>query len=356
LKARVLDYLRCPVCGGALTVAETAEARGELRDGTLACGGCGARYPVRRYVPRVAPGVNYSDSWGELWNETGAILRDSFTGLPFHRNALHGTYDEDANGLVEGVSPFGFAWPTDLSGQRVLEVGPGTGNFTEHLADTGADLVCVDMSNAIDTLPEELLTRANVDVIQGDITTGILGNARFDRLWVFQVLQHTPSPPATLNQLGGLLHEGGELAFTSYATRYNPWYYRLTKRVPDRLAWRAIAWAVPRLLPLRYSLMRRPRKLTTRLALALLEPVDPRDIYARTRLGGMRDYIHGALWERTADHDLLVRYVVVNTFDRITPEYTNSAGHETIAGWTREAGFSSVETWGRGGVRARAIK
>ena len=57
-----------------------------------------------------------------------------------------------------------------------------------------------------------------------------------------------------------------------------------------------------------------------------------------------------------ADHDLLVRYVVVNTFDRITPEYTNSAGHETIEGWTREAGFSSVETWGRGGVRARAIK
>ena len=170
MKARVLDYLRCPACGGALTVAEAAEAHGEVRDGTLACGGCGARYPVRRYVPRVAPGVNYSDSWGELWNETGAILRDSFTGLPFHRNALHGTYDEDANGLADGVSPFGFAWPTDLSGQRVLEVGPGTGNFTEHLADTGADLVCVDMSNAIDTLPEELLTRANVDVIQGDIT------------------------------------------------------------------------------------------------------------------------------------------------------------------------------------------
>ena len=47
---------------------------------------------------------------------------------------------------------------------------------------------------------------------------------------------------------------------------------------------------------------------------------------------------------------------VVNTFDRITPEYTNSAGHETIEGWTRDAGFSSVETWGRGGVRARAIK
>ena len=282
--------------------------------------------------------------------ETGEILRDSFTGLPFHRNALHGTYDESADGLDDGRSPFGFGWPTDLSGERVLEVGPGTGNFTEHLARTGAELVCVDMSSAIDTLPEELITRSNVDVIQGDITTGILGPARFDRLWVFQVLQHTPSPPATLKELHGLLREGGELAFTSYMTLYNPWYYRLTKRVPDHIAWRAIAWAVPRLLPLKYSLARRPRRITTRLALALLEPVDPRDIYVRTRRGGMRDYIHGALWERTGDHDLLVKYVVVNTFDRITPEYTNSADHETIERWTRDGRLlerRDLGSWGR---------
>ena len=355
MKARVLDYLRCPDCGGRLGVSEAIEAHGEVRDGALACSACPAGFRVQRYVPRMAPEANYSDSWGELWLQTGEILRDSFTSLPFHRNALHGSYDESANGLDDGRSPFGFGWPTDLSSERVLEVGPGTGNFTEHLARTEAQLVSVDMSGAIDTLPEELLTRPNVDVIQGDITTGLLGAARFDRLWLFQVLQHTPSPPETLKELRGLLREGGELAFTSYLSPYDPWYYRLTKRMPDQIAWRVIAWLVPRLLPLKYSLRRRPPRITTRVALALLEPVDPRDIYVRTRLGGMRDYIHGALWERTGDHDLLVQYAAVNTFDRITPEYTNSADHETIERWTRDAGFSDVVTWGRGGVRARAI-
>jgi len=355
MKPRILEYLCCPACGGSFRTDDAANAH-EIRDGTLICRACGTTYPIQRYVPRLAPEANYSDSWGKLWREAGAILRDSFTGLPFHRNALHGTYDESASELEDGRSPFGFGWPTDLTGERVLEIGPGTGNFTEHLAATGAELVCVDMSNAIDTLPEELLTRPNVNVVQGDITSGILGDARFDRLWVFQVLQHTPSPPATLKALRRLLRDGGELAFTSYKSLYNPWYYRLTKRIPDRLAWRAIAWAVPRLLPLKYSLQLRPRRLTTRLALALLEPVDPRDIYFRTRQGGMRDYVHGALWERTGDHDLLVKYVVINTFDRITPEYTNSADHETIERWTRDAGFATVETWGRGGVRARAIR
>jgi 2-polyprenyl-3-methyl-5-hydroxy-6-metoxy-1,4-benzoquinol methylase/uncharacterized protein YbaR (Trm112 family) len=356
MKARLLDFLRCPACGGPLGIEEAVEARGEIREGALRCEGCQATFPIRRYVPRVAPTGNYSDSWGELWLQTGEILRDSFTGLPFHRNALHGSYDEGAASLGDDRSPFGFGWPTDLSGERILEVGSGTGNFTEHLARTGAELVCVDMSSAIDTLPEELLTRANVDVIQGDITTGILGAARFDRLWVFQMLQHTPSPPATLKELHGLLREGGELAFTSYKAPYDPWYYRLTKRVPDRIAWRMIAWAVPKLLPLKYSLRRRPARITTRFALALLDPVDPRDIYVRTRRGGMRDYIHGAIWERTGDHDLLVKYAVINTFDRITPDYTNSADHETIERWTRAAGFSSIHTWGRGGVRASATR
>lgn len=357
MKTRVLDVVHCPSCGGALTVVAGArEDRGEIRDGTLRCAGCAATYPIHGYIPRLAPELNYSASWGKLWRETGEILRDSFTEIPFHRNALHGSYDE-AGTWHDDRSPFGFEWPTDLSGERVLEVGPGTGNFTEHLVETGANLVCVDMSDAIDTLPEELLTRENVDLIQGDITTGILRGAEFDRLWLFQVLQHTPSPAQTLKDLRALLRPGGELAFTSYGyPPYDPWYYRFTKRIPDRIAWTLIAAAVPRLLPLKFSLQRRRKTFATRLSLALLDLVDPRDIYRQTRRGGMRDYVQGALWERTGDHDLLVKYVIVNTFDRITPEYTNSASHAMVEDWTRSAGYASVETWGRGGVRARAIK
>jgi SAM-dependent methyltransferase len=268
---------------------------------------------------------------------------------------LHGTYEESGT-WRNGNSPFGFEWPTDLSGQTVLEIGPGTGNFTEHLVETGAEVVCIDMSDAVDAFPEELLTRPNLHVVQGDITTGVLQEQGFDRIWMFQVLQHTPSPPETLKQVQRMLRPGGELAFTSYEGQYNPWYYRVTKRVPDPIAWRAIRAAVPRLLPLKSWLLRRRPTLATRLALALLEPVDPRNIYFQTRQGRMGDYVHGALWERTRDDDQLLKYVIVNTFDRITPEYTNSADHHTIERWTHDAGFSSVRTWGRGGVRARAIK
>ena len=120
MKARVLDFLSCPACGRRLRVDTVDSDPGELRDGTLACTGCGASYPVRHYIPRLVQGLNYSDSWGMLWRETGEILRDSFTSLPFHRNALHGSYDESSNALAGDRSPFGFGWPSDLSPQSWL--------------------------------------------------------------------------------------------------------------------------------------------------------------------------------------------------------------------------------------------
>jgi SAM-dependent methyltransferase len=357
VKPEVLQLLRCPRCAGRLRLDGGDPSEQEVESGELICQGCSARYPVRRYVPRLVPGANYSDSWGKLWRETGHLLRDSFTGIPFHENVLHGAYSEEP-GSDDGRSPFGFGWPRDLSGERVLEVGTGTGNVTEHLVETGAEVLSVDMSDAIDTLPEELLRRPNLNVVQADVNTPVLVPESYDRIWMFQVLQHTPSPPETLGALRGLLREGGQIDFTSYAgDGFHAWYYPLTKRVPDRLAWRLIARFAPPLVRLKYRLQTARRlPLLRKVALKLLEPADPRNIYFQSRNGEADRYIHGTVWNRAHDDDLLMKYVVINTFDRITPRYTNSATHETVERWLGEAGYSSAETWGRGGVRARAVR
>ena len=356
MKPGLLELLRCPRCAGRMRLDGGDRREEEIETGVLSCEGCSARYPIRRYVPRLVPESNYSRSWGKLWRETGHLLRDSFTGVPFHENVLHGAYSEEP-GSDDGRSPFGFGWPRDLAGERVLEVGPGTGNVTEHLVETGAEIVAVDMSDAIDTLPEELLRRPNLNVVQADINAPVLEPASFDRVWLFQVLQHTPSPPETLRGLRELLRDGGEIALTSYSgERFRAWYYPFTKKLPDPLAWRVIGFLVPRLVPLKYRLMKR-RKLPARLLAKLLEPIDPRNIYLQTLEGQAERYVHGALWRQTGDRDLLMKYVVINTFDRITPDYTNTATHETVERWLLDAaGFSSAETWGRGGVRAKATR
>ena len=357
MKPALLERLRCPRCSGTLRIEGGEAHADEIETGELACEACAGHFPIRRFVPRLVPGSNYSRSWGKLWQETGHLLRDSFTGIPFHENVLHGEFSEEP-GADDGRSPFGFAWPRDLTGQRVLEVGTGTGNLTEHLVRTGADVVSVDMSEAIDTLPEELLRQPNLNVVQADINTPVLERGSFDRIWMFQVLQHTPSPPDTLRGLKNLLKDGGEIAFTSYGgERFRAWYYPLTKRLPDRLAWRLTAFLVPKLVPLKYWLMKRRIPVVSPVLVKLLGPIDPRNIYFQTLEGEADRYIHGVIWKRTGDRDLLMKYIVINTFDRITPDYTNTATHETVTHWLLEsAGYSSAETWGRSGVRAKAIR
>lgn len=356
MKHALMDILRCPTCQSSLTLSDCAEKHGEIAAGTIRCPSCAGVFPIVGYIPRLVDQENYSDSWGKLWRETGVILRDSFTGIPFHHNVIHGTYSSQSNIQEAGTSPFGFMWPVTLEGQKVLEIGAGTGNCTEHLVRTGAELTCVDMSNAIDTLPEELLIQPNINVIQADINRGVLVNEYFDRIWLFQVLQHTPSPPATLRTMHCLLKPSGELAFTSYEGQYNPWYYRFTKRINDEHAWRLINYWTPKIVPLKFWLQNVKMPFVPWLARKLLHPFDPRNMYYDTLVGTAKEYIHGVIWERTHDHDLLMKYIVLNTFDRITPAYTNSAEHATIERWARDAGFSEVETWGSGGVRAKAFK
>jgi len=356
MKKKILKIMFCPECHGIFSVKNEVIKHKEIIEGTLECMSCHAEFPVIRYVPRLIKGYNYSDSWGELWKETGHLLRDSYTGMTFYHDTLFGKYSEE-NIQKKGLSPFGFDWPRSLKSEKILEIGPGTGVCTEHLVKTGAELVCIDMSDAIDTFPENLLTQPNINVIQADINNNIIQENYFDRIWLFQVLQHTPYPGETLKVLKKFIKKGGELAFTSYGGEiFKSWYYGITKRINDKFSWKYISLLSPILVPLKYRLMKLNISLIFKAAKLLLAPFDPRNIYYQTLEGKMDQWPSGIIWNKTHDYKLLMQYVIINTFDRITPKYTNSATHATIEKWSKEAGYSKIKIWGKGGVRARVYK
>lgn len=359
MKERLLQIISCPKCGKPFALTDGVTRNGEIYSGTLTCRACKGCYPVINYIPRIVENFNYSESWGKLWKETGEMIRDSYTGVPFYYNVIHGKYSEDSHAR-ESTSPFGFEWPLKMEGESILEVGPGSGCCTEHLVKTGAHLVCVDMSNAVDTFSEDLLVSPNLDVLQTDINQPVLKAGYFDRIWLFQVLQHTPSPPNTLKTMYTHLKKGGEIAFTSYAGTYNPWYYRYTKRIDPDVSWRLISFWVPVILPMKYHLQKWFRfmkvGILAKIVAKVLEPVDPRNIYYNTLEGKQDSYVYAILWRRTGDKDVLMKHIILNTFDCITPEYTNCASHRDIEKWSYEAGFSRVKTWGIAGVRAKALK
>ncbi|OVE76908.1 hypothetical protein BVX98_04375 [bacterium F11] len=360
MKENILTILRCPKCSGHFQVLESQKKNGEIHSGKLGCQSCQATFPIRNYIPRIIEDGNYSESYGKLWCETGHLLRDSETGVPFHYNIVYGQFTENGKGIKDGYSPFGFEWPKQGNGEWVLEVGSGPGALTEALIKSGAEVVSIDMSYAVDSMPEDLLIAPNLNVVQADINQPFLKEDMFDRILLIQVLQHTPSPKDTLKRLRQLLKPQGELAFTCYSEPFEKWYYPITKRLNLNLSWSLILHLVPIFVPLKYHLQKFFLKIRlpifARIVNKLLEPFDARNLYFQTLEGKLDSWVYGAVWNKTKDKKLFLKYVALNTFDCITPWYTNSGTHKMVEEWSHYAGFESVKTWGTTGVRARAIK
>ncbi len=352
MKENVLEQIQCPQCRSALAVKSSTMRNGEIHAGTLKCAGDGHEFSVHNYIPRLTGPQNYSDSWGDLWRNTGQIIRDSFTGEKFYYDVIFGKNGKDPD--EPGYSSFGFEWPHELDGQKVLEIGPGVGVCTEHLVHTGAQILSVDMSNAVDSFPESLLTHPKLNVVQADITSGAVRESQFDRIWLFQVLQHTPSPPDTLKLVKPLLMPGGELSVTSYQMSYYPWFHFATKR----LNFRQVYYLCKVFVPIRYHM----RKLCKAIHFTFgekairksLEFCDPRDMYYQTREGTGYTYLAGRMFRRNGDLNLLMMYTIVNAFDAITPEYTNGATHAQLERWLEEAGYQDIHMFGLIGAYAKA--
>lgn len=357
MKTNLLSKIQCPACNSKLIIKEEKRKNNEVYEGKISCSNCKEEYEIKNYIPRFIKGENYSESWGRLWINTGKTLRDSDTGESFYYDVIFGKWSEE-NTDEKGYSPFGFEWKKHLKGQKILEIGPGLGVCTEHLVKTGAEILSVDMSNAIDAFPEELLTHKNLNVIQADITSGIVKEKLFEKIWMFQVLQHTPSPPDTLKYLHRLLKKEGEISFTSYGSSYcrYPPYLLITRR----LSFNSIYNMLEILLPVKYKLQKFFVKLkmptVARFIHLLFHPIDPRNIYFKTKEGEMKEYLHSKLYEKTKDDKQLFWYTVINTFDSITPDYINGASHGEVRKWVENACFHKIKIWGKAGVRVKAIK
>ncbi len=88
------------------------------------------------------------------WNTFSKTQLDSHSGHPISANRFW-----EATGWK----------PSDLAGQRVLDVGCGAGRFAEVALEAGAEVVALDYSNAVDACYENLGRSERLLVVQGDV-------------------------------------------------------------------------------------------------------------------------------------------------------------------------------------------
>lgn len=308
-----ISYLRCPACQSSLDLDDAHEAdNGRVKQGTLSCRQCAGHYPIVRFVPRFVEDQGYVEGFGVEWTIHARTQYDQRSGV----------------GLSERRFFEETRWPRRLEGEVVIEAGSGSGRFTEHALSTGALVLSLDYSAAVDANYASNGDHENLLLVQGDLFRMPFAHGGADRLFCIGVLQHTPDPRGALQSLITYLRPGGELVADIYAktfaryvlgTKY--WVRPLTRRIAPERLYRLTSRYVDLMWPIARQIRRIPRV--------------GRVLNWRLLLGDYSDVI--------ADDQTLRQWAKLDTFDMLAPRYDKPARAKTILRWCAELDLTSVE-------------
>jgi ubiquinone/menaquinone biosynthesis C-methylase UbiE len=96
-----------------------------------------------------------------------------------------------------------------MNGKWVLDVGCGSGRFAEVALSSGAHVVALDYSSAVDACYTNLRHHENLHVIQGDIYSLPFAPSTFSFVYSLGVLQHTPDVAKAFATLPPIVSGGG---------------------------------------------------------------------------------------------------------------------------------------------------
>src|SRR5258705_13425524 len=157
MKRKLLDYLRCPVCGGAILLASvTREESVEIMEGELACESRARCFSIVRGGPPFA--------MPEKVEADKAATAENFGWQWQHFVQSDDLYADQFLGWIAPVSPEFF------QGKVVLEGGCGKGRHTQRAANWCArEVIGVDLSDAGETAFSGTRELEKPHIVQADI-------------------------------------------------------------------------------------------------------------------------------------------------------------------------------------------
>lgn len=281
------------------------QERGFVRTGLLTCRTTGRRVDITGFIPRFSPDA-YCESFAFQWSRFRNLQHDSISSkdLTLRRMKDNTRWDMSA-----------------LDGKSVLECGCGPGRFTEILAGYGAEVVALDMSRAIDVNLDNLGPRDNVLLLQADLFDLPFLASRFDYVFCYGVLQHTPDPARTFGFLADCLAPGGRISVDVYRKfgKPSPWsfpkyFWRpLTKRLKHDVLLSILSWYIPRYIDFdtRIRSIERHGEL-----LCGIIPIP------------CWNYIHNGYTREER-----IQHAIMDTFDALSPAYDAPQTLESVKTW-----------------------
>ena len=275
----------------------------EIIDGVLINKDDNSEIIIKNGIPRFTDN-DYSDTFGFQWNLFQDLQIDSKNGNNYSEDRIKLNTKWDLN---------------DLKGKYVLECGSGPGRFSEIFLKYGAFLVSVDMSSAIDVNRKNQNANCNHMLIQADINKLSYFSNKFDYVFCYGVLQHTPSPLFTLSTLLKYCKvKTGKLSCDVYEKSYIPksWTFPkyairpFIKNISKEKLLKIIKWYVPKYIKFDTFLK---QKIKGGHYIASLIPIP---IY---------NYLDHKFTEQER-----VNHAIMDTFDALSPVYDNPLNKRMI--------------------------
>ncbi|MBL9145741.1 MAG: methyltransferase domain-containing protein [Verrucomicrobiaceae bacterium] len=308
-----LSLLVCPECQASLALSQTKPGDGDrICSGTLTCVSCHAAFPIIDHIPRFVSSDNYARNFGLEWTRHARTQYDSHSGA---------TVSEDRFFKETG-------WPRDLVGEHILEVGSGSGRFTEQAAKTGAMVVSFDFSFAVEANYASNGHKANVLIVQADLLKMPLRRGFFDKLYCFGVLQHTPDVRRSFLSLPPMLKPGGDLCVDVYSKKVwwvellvkGRWIRPLTRHLPPHLLYALVNRYVRLMWPLATQINKLPLGMHINLALLVADYRGHFDL----------------------SEEMLKEWAILDTFDLLSAYYDQPQTVKTLQQWFEEAGLDDI--------------
>ena len=127
---------------------------------------------------------------------------------------------------------FQFFTPQSFEGKRVLEIGPGMGRHTFHLARFAEMVVAADLGPAIEVTRKNTATCANVHCLRADVYALPFPKESFDFACAVGVFNCVPDPQAAFRALVEFVKPGGTVhIYVYWALEHAPAWQRVLLRL-----------------------------------------------------------------------------------------------------------------------------
>lgn len=235
MKLKILDFVCCPMCRGGFRVEVLSETE-EIEEGLLTCDGCGRVYPVINAVPRLLPDAL---AYVVPGFHPEFFRRHTRRMAPFLARAVQTNGQEWRAAQARTLKSYSYQWrkfrdmlphweelfrwsiapiePGFFQGKLGLDAGCGFGRSLYYAASYGAEMIGMDLSEAVEAARENTRHLPNVHLVQGDIFHPPVREGGLDFVYSIGVLQHLPDPKRGFLMLVRLLAPGAPIFVWVYS-------------------------------------------------------------------------------------------------------------------------------------------